>query len=139
MVSHLSFSAKTNSNEMYGWNRYGEGTVAVIKNGNLLIFNETGTWQGEEGSEVNFTNVYRWTLDLAGGRVGLEHLRQGASYPVFLFDLIPSSNCTLSALDPHLCKKDTYFGKIDFDSTAICLNWRVIGPRKNEEMNYYYK
>ncbi len=138
-VKHLSFNAKTKSQEELGWEGRGKGEVIITKEGyNILIFNEKGTWKNKQGTEVNFSNVFRWTLDRYAGVISLEHLRRGIDNPVFLFHLAPTSRHLLSSVDSHLCEGDTYFGQIHFDSNSLRLNWRVIGPKKNEEIDYYY-
>lgn len=138
-VKELSFHAKSKSKEGLGWNGKGKGEVIMTKeNDNILIFNEKGTWLNPQGNEFNFSNVFRWTLDRYAGTISLEHLRRGADHPVFLFHLAPSSKQALSSIDSHLCGGDTYFGQIHFNLNSLRLNWRVIGPQKNEEMDYYY-
>lgn len=138
-VSQLTFNAKTKSKEEQGWNGKGKGEVIVAKEGyNILIFNEKGNWRDSQGSEVGFSNVFRWTLDRDAGVISLEHLRRGPEYPVFLFHLVPSGINSLSSVDSHLCGGDTYFGQIHLDQHSLRLNWRVIGPKKNEEIDYYY-
>lgn len=137
-VTQLTFNAKTKSKEERGWNGKGQGEVSVAKEGdNRLSFTEKGTWQGKQG-EVSFSNVFRWTLDRHAGVISLEHLRRGPDHPVFLFYLAPSGKHSLSSVDSHLCGGDTYFGQIHFDRYSLRLNWRVIGPKKNEEIDYYY-
>jgi hypothetical protein len=138
-VRQLSFNARTKSKEEGGWNGKGKGEVIVTKEGEgVLIFAEKGSWQSKEGKETQFSNVFRWTLDLSAGMISLEHLRRGANHPVFLFHLAPSSNHALSSMDSHLCGGDSYFGQIFSDRHTLRLNWRVIGPKKNEEIDYYY-
>lgn len=138
-VQRLTFQASTKSKDDSGWNGSGTGEVVVTKEGhNTLIFNERGTWQGKQGGEVQFSNVFRWTLDRQKVVIALEHLRRGTERPVFLFYLAPASNHSLASVDSHLCEGDAYFGKILFDRYSLRLNWRVIGPKKNEEIDYYY-
>lgn len=138
-VCQLSFDAKTRSKEEGGWNGKGKGEVLVSKEGEtVLLFNEKGSWRGKNGQDTDFSNTFRWTLDLSSGMISLEHLRRGLTRPVFLFHLIPSGSRTLTSLDSHLCEGDTYFGQIFCDEQSLRLNWRVIGPKKNEELDYYY-
>lgn len=138
-VTQLSFHAKTKSKEETGWNGKGQGEVVIDKEGfNILIFNEKGVWHDKQGAEFSFTNTFRWTLDRSAGVISLEHLRRGHDHPVFLFHLAPSGKRSLSSVDSHLCEGDTYFGQIHFDLYSLKLNWRVIGPKKNEEIDYYY-
>lgn len=138
-VTKLTFNAKTRSKDEQGWNGKGQGEVIIVKEGsNVLIFNEKGTWQGKQGSDVSFSNTFRWTLDRSAGMISLEHLRHGHDHPVFLFYLAPSGKESLASVDSHLCGGDSYFGNIHFDVYSLRLHWRVIGPKKNEEIDYYY-
>lgn len=137
VIKTLSFNARAKSSET-GWNGKGKGEVAVTSpESNVLIFTEKGSWIGKQG-EVAFSNVFRWTIDRAACVISLEHLRRGYENPVFLFDLSPTGNYTLSSVDSHLCGGDMYFGQIHFDRYSLRLNWRVIGPKKNEDIDYYY-
>lgn len=139
LVQHLHFHAKTNTNEELGWNGKGRGEVSVTAEaGSVLVFKEKGSWQNQLGEEMNFSNTFRWTLDRQNGLIALEHLRLGANHPVFLFHLAPTGNQALSSVDAHLCSEDVYFGHIHFDAHSIRLNWRVIGPKKNENISYIY-
>lgn len=138
-VAQLSFNAKSKSKEEIGWTGKGKGEVLISKeNDHVLIYNEKGVWLNKQGEQVSFTNVFRWTLDRRAEVISLEHLRRGADYPVFLFHLAPTNACSLSSVDSHLCEGDTYFGQIHLNSNSLRLNWRVIGPKKNEEIDYYY-
>lgn len=137
-VKHLSFIAKSKSKDQLGWNGRGKGDVSLSKEADhILIFSEKGTWLGKQG-EIGFSNTFRWTLDRLSGMISLEHLRRGVNQPVFLFHLTPTGSHTLSSVDSHLCEGDTYFGKIHFDRYNLRLSWRVIGPKKNEELEYFY-
>lgn len=137
-IQTLSFIAKTKSNEKSGWNGKGKAEVCITKEGNnTLVFNEKGIWQGAQG-EVTFSNVFRWTLDRNAAMISLEHLRRGPNHPTFLFHLAPTGTQVLSSVDSHLCEGDTYFGQVHFDRYSLRLNWRVIGPKKNEVLDYYY-
>ena len=138
-VKQLSFHAKTKSKEESGWNGKGKGEVTITKEGdNTLIFSEKGSWSGKQAEDVGFRNIFRWKLDQTAGVISLEHLRFGADRPVFLFHLAPTGNYSASSVDAHLCAEDSYFGRIVFDSRSLRLNWRVIGPKKNEEIDYFY-
>ena len=138
-VKQLTFHAKTKSRDEDGWNGKGKGEVTITKEGeNVLIFNEKGSWMGKEGKETSFSNIFRWTLDPQVGMISLEHLRRGVDNPVFLFHLQPSSLHSLASIDSHLCAEDTYLGQILCAPNCLSLKWRVIGPKKNEELHYYY-
>lgn len=138
-VTQMNFSAKTKSQEEIGWNGVGQGEVRVTKEGDHRItFHEKGHWQGKTGDSVNFSNVFRWTLDKSAGVIALEHLRYGPNQPVFLFHLAPSGAQSLSSVGSHLCGGDTYLGHIHLDQLGLRLSWRVIGPKKNEEIDCHY-
>lgn len=134
-VTRLNFNAKT---QEIGWNGRGKGDVLITKESSTLVFTEKGTWQNKEGTEFAFSNIFRWVLDRNACIISLEHLRRGPDRPVFLFHLAPSGKHSLSSIDSHLCGGDAYFGQIHFDQHTLRLNWRVIGPKKNEELDYYY-
>lgn len=138
-VTQLTFLAKTQSKDEKGWNGKGRGEVVITKEDpNTLIFNEKGTWQSKQCEEVSFSNMFRWSLDRNKSMISLEHLRRGPDHPVFLFHLAPSGKYSLSSVDSHLCEGDTYFGQIRFNHHNLRLSWRVIGPKKNEEIDYFY-
>lgn len=138
-IKQLSFHAQSRSKDESGWNGKGKGEVIITKeNDRVLIFSEKGTWRNALDEETGFSNIFRWTLDPFTGMISLEHLRHGLSHPVFLLHLVPKSKNMLSSVDSHLCDGDIYLGHIHFDRYTIRLNWRVIGPKKNEEIDYYY-
>lgn len=138
-ISRLTFHAKTKSQDSSGWNGKGHGEVIMTRAKiSEIIFTEKGSWKSPEGEEVSFSNVFRWSLDRNSNTISLEHLRRGVEHPVFLFHLTPATSHSLTSLDSHLCENDTYFGHIHFDQNLVRLQWRVIGPKKNEEIDYYY-
>ncbi len=138
-LTKLTLHVNSRSKDMKGGDRKGKGDVVVTKEGNtVLIFNERGSWQAKGGQEMGFSNTFRWTLDRSTGMISLEHLRLGFNNPVFLFHLSPTSDHVLASADSHLCEEDVYLGQIFWDRRSIRLMWRVIGPKKNEEMEYYY-
>jgi hypothetical protein len=135
-VKELALQGRTRSKHETGWNRSGKGNVLVaVESDTVLTFHERGAWE-ENG--MTFNNTYRWTLDLTSGMLSLEHLRLGPHHPVFLFHLTPTGPHSLASLDSHLCEEDVYLVQVTWDRHHIRLSWRVIGPKKNEEMEYYY-
>lgn len=138
-VHQLSFNAKTNSRDDLGWHGKGKGEVTVMREGDsAIIFNEKGNWHGKDDQSIDFSNIFRWSIDRHAGVISLEHLRRGPNHPVFLFHLAPSTNNSLSSVDAHFCEGDVYFGQLFLDRHSLRLNWRVIGPKKNEEIDYIY-
>lgn len=139
LVQNLTFVAKSKSKDESGWNGQGKGAVTISKEGDkILIFQEKGSWKDKSGNEIAFSNTFRWTLDIHAQVISLEHLRHGFDAPVFLFHLAPSGGQSLSSLDSHLCGEDAYFGQVIIDRHSLRLSWRVIGPKKNEEIQTYY-
>ncbi len=127
------------SKDENGWNGKGKGAVLVSNpTDNVLIFHERGSWQVKLDKDISFSNIFRWTLDQSAGVISLEHLRFGPDQPVFLFHLTPTGNHLLASVDSHLCEEDVYLATIPWDQHSIRLNWRIIGPKKNEDMEYCY-
>lgn len=138
-IQSMCFSAKSKSLTTSGRNGLGKGTVEVkIIDQDILVFYERGTWISIDNNQMDFSNVFRWHLRPKQGVIALEHLRFGADYPVFLFNLIPINVNTLESMDSHICKEDTYFGQVRCDNHFIQFNWRILGPKKNEEIDYLY-
>jgi len=138
-IKKVAFHAQSRSKEELGWNGKGTGKVHVTQpDEKTIIFKELGSWDGRTGQEMNFSNVFRWTLNEALGTIALEHLRRGANAPVFLFNLAPSGKESLSSVGAHQCEGDTYFGELLFSDYNLRLNWRIIGKKKNEEIDYVY-
>jgi hypothetical protein len=139
IVKELALHARTRSKDESGWNRSGKGNVLVaFDSDSVLTFHERGSWQGEQSQNMTFSNAFRWTLDRSAGMISLEHLRLGPNNPVFLFHLALTGNHFLASVDSHLCEEDVYLAQVSWDRHHIRLSWRVIGPKKNEEMEYYY-
>ena len=138
-MKQLTLHAKSRSKEETGWNGKGKGDVLVSRESDhILIFHERGSWQIRQDQNMTFSNTFRWTLDREAGMISLEHLRLGPSCPVFLFHLAPTGSNRLASMDSHLCEEDAYLAQVLGDRHSIRLNWRVIGPKKNEEMEYHY-
>lgn len=135
LTSYVKTGFKQDGERMY----IGRAQVVIDKTcANTLIFNETGFWEDEHGAHVYFSNVLRWTLDVQALVISLEHLRRGPKAPVFLFYLTPSTKHSLVSVNPYLCGEDTYCGQLHFDHQGLRLNWRVIGPKKNDEIHCCY-
>ncbi len=140
-IRSVSFSSYSRSKIENGRNGNAVGEVIVTKKGiNQIIFSEKGIWHGMTGSgEMVFSNVFRWTLDRTVGALSLEHLRHGEERPVFLFHLRPSNKHIFLSENAHLCGSDAYFGRAVFSTFGFQLTWKILGPLKNEEIEYRYK
>jgi hypothetical protein len=137
MVKRFTRTAFSRTQELKGWNERGQGTVAVREESSFsLLFHERGSWQSNQN--IEFSNVFRWSLDLRSGLISLEHLRHGPLEPVFLLFLVAAGPNLLVSSGSHVCEEDIYIAQAPWDEYTIRLNWRVIGPHKNEEMEYGY-
>lgn len=116
----------------------GNGKVSVQFENQTILFHEQGTWKGERGQIHNYHNSFRWTWDRFEGMISLEHLRYGMKNPIFLFHLIPAETNRLESHLSHACGEDSYFGWLSFNDLFLQLNFRTIGPKKNEELQYIY-
>lgn len=138
-VRQVTFHAKNRSGKEGSYAAKGRGEVIVTNEGShCLIFHERGSWKKGNDPEIDFSNVYRWTLDEKAQLIGLEHLRHGPDRPVFLLFLRPTEGQNLESVDPHLCAEGTYFGNLRVHPHFLQLHWRLIGPKKNEEIDYLY-
>lgn len=137
-VTNVTLIAKSLSKQQVEWHRKGNGTVSVKHDNHTLIFQEQGHWQDEGEQLHHYHNRFRWTWDRLEGLLSVEHLRLGEANPVFLFHLIPTKGQNLESLHPHLCGEDTYFGWLHYTELFLQLNFRTIGPKKNEEIQYIY-
>jgi hypothetical protein len=137
-VSRVTLIAKSRSKCTREWNRKGKGAVLVKKEDLRITFVENGSWCGEGEQTHNYCSSFRWTLNRLEKMISLEHLRLGENHPIFLFNLVPSEANRLESLTPHLCGEDSYFGWLKYNPLFIQLNFKTIGPKKNEEIEYVY-
>lgn len=139
-VTSLSFSAQSKQTHPSGWNGTGKASVTIeTPTSHCLIFHEKGVWTSADGTQCDFKNSYRWTWVPKKTLISLEHLRHGPENPVFLFELTPISTHQFETLHPFLCRDDTYLATLTRQTDAIAFRWRILGPRKNEEILYIYE
>ncbi|MBC8141765.1 MAG: hypothetical protein H7Y38_10045, partial [Armatimonadetes bacterium] len=122
-VRALSFVAESDTHT--GWRGTGAGVVSVSGAADTLVFAETGTWRTAAGRELSFRNTYRWTR--RAGSLRLDHLRFGASEPVYLFDLAAHGNGVLASVAAHQCRNDEYTARLWLENGVIHLHWTVSG------------
>lgn len=135
-VIALSFVSRSEAKT--GWGGHGEGVVKVLApDPNVLIFNESGSWQPDGQSTLRFTNVFRWTC--LPDSIRLEHLRFGRNHPVYLFDLAPGADGIWREVIPHLCSDDHYSVSLQIKDLQLQLTWSIQGPRKRETIEYIYR
>ena len=142
-VASLSFTAKSQANT--GWQGVGNGQVMVSEPAlKTVVFHETGTWQpsDERQGTFDFSNVFRWSV--VGESLRLEHLRFGVDNPVRLFDMVCHADGIWREVSPHECGADLYaatlavIGDIQ-NASRIQVAWSIIGPRKQESIEYCYQ
>jgi hypothetical protein len=138
-VDSLEFTAR--SDAATGWDGGGSGLVSIESNeAGTVIFREAGVFTPAHGRPLDFRNIYRWTLH-GTDAVRLDHLRRGQDQPVHLFDLSVSAGqeSTWASREPHRCAADRYSARCEIGDGIIELHWRIIGPRKNETIDYQYR
>jgi hypothetical protein len=136
-VCDLQFTATSAS--LTGWNGIGHGSVVVESPGpEVVTFRESGLWRPDGGSELRFSNVYRWSV-VGSQTVRLEHLRFGPGQPVLLFELAPELEEVWSSVSPHQCRDDCYSARLQMQDEGILLRWAIVGPQKREDIEYIYR
>lgn len=120
-----------------GWRGVGNGIVDVYDaTPDTLLFKEVGLWRQSGGRELRFTNIFRWSR--GENHLRLDHLRQGLTRPIFLFDLAPDAQGVWRETAPHPCRADFYSAMLRLEGDQIRVNWRITGPRKDEVIEYVY-
>jgi hypothetical protein len=139
-VRELTFEARSRAASNSGWNGSGKGVVQVeTVEAEVILFHERGTWTSQEGREITFSNVFRWTADPDGRFIRLEHLRFGPNHPVYLFDLVAVADGILESCEPHVCREDLYAARMPFDDQTVRLTWTINGPNRAETISYVYR
>jgi len=135
-VMALSFVSRSEAKT--GWIGGGDGVVKVSAPAtNVLIFDESGSWQPDGQQPLRFTNVFRWTR--LPDSIRLEHLRFGRSHPVYLFDLAPRPDGIWREVTPHICVDDHYSASLQIEESQLRLTWSIKGPHKQETIEYIYR
>jgi hypothetical protein len=135
-VKLLLINAKLDAGNSH---KKGNGDVKLIeKSSSVILFQESGLWQLENDQKIQFSNMLRWTLDLASGTIALERLRLGMDTPVFIVHLKPKSESLLASVDSHLNGANAYFGSVLLGTHFLQLSWKVIGPKKNDRIECLY-
>jgi len=136
-ITALRFVAESASET--GWTGSGQGSVVVAQpDAHTITFTEAGTWQFNTGQPLEFSNVFRWTLEDSGTAIRLEHLRFGPENQVYLFDLAPIDEHTWRSVTAHVCRDDLYSAVMTLTPDHIALRWTIKGPSKDEDLRYWY-
>ena len=138
-TSEVHFTAKSSNGEP-GWNGSGKGEVVVaVIDDNTITFSETGKWTTFAGTELAFSNRYRWRLNEDQNSIQLEHLRYGADNPVQLIELVATGKRQWNTVAPHICNEDRYTLALAHDDKTVRMVWKIVGPNKNECIRYHYR
>lgn len=117
----------------------GKGNVSVnltkskIEHLLLIDWHESGSWQ--RPYKIEFTNAYRWQLDLKNNTVSISHARFGWDKLVHLVELhYDSKNQYWDTITPHLCGSDNYhlsIYQLGNKHSTLKLHWRIVGENKD--------
>ncbi len=132
-VSKFSVTARDTNN----WSAVGDGAVMIEQSSiDTVVWREKGTWNQNLGY-LEFSNVYRWTKS-DDKKFRLEHLRFGDDKPVVLVDIKPLDGHHWQSIAPHYCGQDEYFLSIKLKADQLILDWRIMGPNKDQQSTIYY-
>ncbi len=138
-VTTLAFTSQSFDSGS-GWDGTGTGTVKVeTTDARSMLFHENGRWSPQEGTSLQFTNVFRWTSLPDESRLRLEHLRFGNAHPVYLFELEQTGETVWKSIEPHVCSEDLYSASLSLENESLHLDWTVKGDTKNERISYIYQ
>jgi len=134
-VQVLQFKSQSQSHT--NWGGAGTGVVKVsVPTPDVLLFEESGSWNQDGGKEIRFTNVFRWSI--IEDKIKLEHLRFGVDSPVFLFDMELEDDGVWREIIPHPCNQDCYRASLQVKNGSIHVRWLVQGPNRDELIYYVY-
>ena len=137
-IQNFRFKATAGEKSSTNWNGTGQGKVITNLNGNKLFFKEEGSFKLDAISkETKIFNEYIWT-QLSENKLRHSHSRFGYNNEVILFELEAVTNTQWASINPHICGKDLYSAELLIGSNYIKLKWRIIGPKKDETIEYFY-
>ncbi|MFT4694050.1 MAG: hypothetical protein ACI8TE_000949 [Francisella sp.] len=137
-IQNFKFKATAGEKSSTNWNGIGQGKVITCLKGNKLFFIEEGSFKlNNIQKETKIFNEYIWT-QLSENKLRLSHSRFGYDNEVILFELEPITNTQWASIEPHICGKDLYSAELLITNNHIKLKWRIIGPKKDETIEYFY-
>ncbi|MDF1593994.1 MAG: DUF6314 family protein [Desulfobacterales bacterium] len=138
-VQSLLLTAATKDRSSFFNNAAAAGSVGVSMTGSRVItFHEAGLWTSSDHQTIDFRNIYQWSLSDLEDTIRLTHLRYGADNPVHLVDFRSIGTNTMSSFQPHVCGADRYSASLSVAGDRILLNWRILGPAKNDSLDCTY-
>ncbi len=137
-VKSFKFNASAGKNSATNWNGIGQGKVATKIENNKIFFKEEGSFSLENITKpTNIFNEYIWTR-LSEDKLKLSHARFGCKNTVTLFYLINLSDTVWQSEEDHVCVEDLYSAKLEITRNSIKLKWNIVGPKKDETIEYSY-
>ncbi|MCX8514839.1 MAG: DUF6314 family protein [Burkholderiales bacterium] len=126
--STFKFSVQSNKNSKMNWNQHVDGITEVIQTDNSIIFHDILLFK------TKIHDYKKWIFE--DNKLHFWHQRLEQFIYVFSFDL----NCKSSMIysTNHLCKADTYVGKIQIVDNSFQLDMYITSPIKNEHIRYIY-
>ncbi|QLE79598.1 hypothetical protein FLM55_07565 [Francisella sp. Scap27] len=137
-IKSFEFISSSKGKSQTGWNGSGNGTVSTkIKQG-CILFKEDGFFKLDISSQqTKISNEYIWK-QISPNKIKLSHARFGYENTVTLFNLIKISETIWQSEEAHVCVDDLYSAKLEITSNAIKLEWDIVGPKKDECIEYIY-
>ena len=133
-IQHFYYRSSPGPLSVMGWEGEGRGSVRVDAQKHGCLFYESGRFYPARGTIVDMVNCFEW--ECGDDHIRLSHRRRGEA--VYLFDLVPEADGIWRSATPHHCGDDIYRGVLTLETEQISLQWRVIGPRKDEHFHYIY-
>ena len=131
-------STVSKSNSITGWSGNGYGSVFIEVLGNHTFLSEKGRFIFDNGKSISTENEYLFIKNI-NGDLSLSHTRFGRDKPVFLFNIkFDAKQNKWLSIESHLCVKDYYSCEIYSNKNNLHLDWKIIGPHKNETINCTY-
>jgi hypothetical protein len=103
---------------------------------NSIIFKEKGFWNINRGPRVTFRNAYQWSV--LENTLSLARYGYDMSSPNPLVDFEFSEGPEWLNISPYICGRDTYDATLRWSDKSLQLLWIVIGPKKDQTVEYLY-
>jgi hypothetical protein len=137
-IKSFEFISSSKGKSQTGWNGKGYGTVSTNVVNNQIFFKENGFFKLDISSQqTKVSNEYIWK-QISPNKIKLSHARFGYKNAVTLFNLIKISDTIWQSEEAHVCVDDLYSAKLEITSNSIKLEWGIVGPKKDEAIEYFY-
>lgn len=98
------------------------------------LFTEQGYYSTPHHQKIKTNNKLHFQNN--GLDLKVSHFRY--QKPVSLVELRNENNGDWLTIKPYLCGQDNYTAELMLTPNGFILNWHIIGPHKNERLNYQY-